>query len=213
MEPFRSFAGIAAPLLVDDIDTDQIAPASVHSRRLDPDYGALFFARKRVRADGSEDPAFVLNRGAYRSASILVTGTRFGCGSARESAIWALMGFGICAIVARSFAEMYRENCLRNGVLTIVLNPAEQAAFEAQVVAVDGAAPFTVDLCDPHVTAPDGRRYEFAIDAAERIVLLEGTDLVDLTLRQSPAIDAWEARMQQSRPWLQDVGHSEGMGR
>jgi 3-isopropylmalate dehydratase small subunit len=213
VEPFRAFAGIAAPLLVDDIDTDQIAPASVHSRRLDPDYGALFFARKRVRADGSEDPAFVLNRDAYRSASILVTGTRFGCGSARESAIWALMGFGIRAIVARSFAEMYRENCLRNGVLTIVLAEAERAAFEAQVVAVDGAAPFTVELRDPHIAAPDGRRYDFAIDPSERIVLLEGTDLVDLTLRQSPAIDAWEARMQQSRPWLQDVGRSEGMGR
>jgi 3-isopropylmalate/(R)-2-methylmalate dehydratase small subunit len=213
VEPFRAFAGIAAPLLADDIDTDQIAPASVHSRRLDPDYGALFFARKRVRADGSEDPAFVLNRGAYRNASILVTGTRFGCGSARESAIWALMGFGIRAIVARSFAEMYRENCLRNGVLTIVLDESEQAAFEAHVVAVDGAAEFRVELGDPHIAAPDGRRYDFAIDPAERIVLLEGTDLVDLTLRQSPAIDAWEAGMLQSRPWLQDVGPSEGMGR
>jgi 3-isopropylmalate/(R)-2-methylmalate dehydratase small subunit len=213
VEPFRAFSGIAAPLLVDDIDTDQIAPASVHSRRLDPDYGALFFARKRVRADGGEDPAFVLNRGAYRNASILVTGTRFGCGSARESAIWALMGFGIRAIVARSFAEMYRENCLRNGVLTIVLGEAERAAFEAQVVAVDGTAPFTVELRDPHIAAPDGRRYDFAIDPAEQIVLLEGTDVVDLTLRASPAIDAWEQRMRQSRPWLQDVGCSEGMGR
>jgi 3-isopropylmalate dehydratase small subunit len=203
VEPFRAFSGIAVPLLVDDVDTDQIAPASVHSRRLDPDYGALFFARKRVRGDGSEDPAFVLNRGAFRNASILVTGTRFGCGSARESAIWALMGFGIRAIVARSFAEMYRENCLRNGVLTIVLAESDRAAFEAQVVAVDGALPFMVELRDPHIAAPDGRRYDFAIDPAERIVLLEGTDLVDLTLRQSPAIDAWEARTQQSRPWLQ----------
>jgi 3-isopropylmalate/(R)-2-methylmalate dehydratase small subunit len=213
VEPFRAFAGIAAPLLIDDIDTDQIAPASVHSRRLDPDYAALFFARKRLRADGSEDPAFVLNRSAFRQASILVTGTRFGCGSARESAIWALMGFGIRAIVARSFAEMYRENCLRNGVLTIVLGDSERAAFEAQVVAVAGAAPFTVELEDPHIAAPDGRRYGFAFDPAERIVLLEGTDLVDLTLRQSPAIDAWEAGMRESRPWLQDVGRSEGMGR
>ncbi len=80
-------------------------------------------------------------------------------------------------------------------------------------MAVDGAAPFTVDLRDPHIAAPGGRRYDFAIDPAERIVLLEGTDLVDLTLRQSPAIDAWEAGMRRSRPWLQDVGRSEGMGR
>jgi 3-isopropylmalate/(R)-2-methylmalate dehydratase small subunit len=212
MEPFRTFSGVAAPLLVDDIDTDQIAPASVDSRRLDPDYGAMFFARKRRRADGSEDPAFVLNREPHRHASILVTGTRFGCGSARESAIWALMGFGIRAIVARSFAEMYRENCLRNGVLPIVLDAADRAAFEADVVAVDGAAPFTVDLRDPHVAGPDGRRYAFTIDPSDRIVLLEGTDLIALTLRHAAAIDAVEARMRESRPWLQDVGRPKGMG-
>jgi len=206
MEPFRGFTGVAAPLLIDNIDTDAIAPVSGRSRRLDPDYAALFFARKRWGADGSEDPAFVLNRAPFRAARILVTGTRFGCGSARESAIWALAAFGIRAIVARSFAEMYRENCLRNGVLPIVFDGVDRAEFEADVVDVDGGAEYGVDLRDPHVAAPSGRRYAFAIDAADRLALLEGTDMVELTLRRSTAIEAWEARTRLRQPWLQDVG-------
>ena len=102
MEPFRTFTGVAAPLLIDDIDTDAIAPVSDRSRLLEPDYAALFFARKRRLPDGSEDPDCVFNRAPYRNASILVTGAQFGCGSARESAVWALTAFGIRAIVARS---------------------------------------------------------------------------------------------------------------
>jgi 3-isopropylmalate/(R)-2-methylmalate dehydratase small subunit len=206
VDPFRAFSGVAAPLLIDDIDTDAIAPVSEHSRMLEPDYASLFFARKRRLADGGEDPAFVLNQAPYRAASILVTGARFGCGSARESAVWALTAFGIRAIVARSFAEMYRENALRNGVLPIVLPAADRAAFEADVLAAAGRSAFTVDLRDPHVAAPNGRRYAFTIDAADRLALLEGTDLIALTLRRSADIDAWEARTRRDQPWLQDAG-------
>ena len=203
MEPFRTVTGIAVPLLVDNIDTDQIAPASDQSRKLDPDYAELFFAGKRRHADGSEDPTFMLTRVPFRRA---VTGEAFGCGSARETAVWSLAAFGIRCIVARSFAERYRENCLRNGILPIVVDAADRAAFEAAVVAADGAAEFTVDLRDPHVAGPDGRRYAYTIDASDRLVLLEGTDLVDLTLRAAPAIAAWEARTRQRQPWLQDAG-------
>jgi 3-isopropylmalate/(R)-2-methylmalate dehydratase small subunit len=206
MEPFRTVTGVAIPLLVDNIDTDQIAPASDQSRRLDPDYAALFFAGKRRHPDGSEDSAFILNRGPFRTARILVTGENFGCGSARETAVWSLAAFGIRCIVARSFAERYRENCLRNGILPVVLDATDRAAFEAAVVAADGATGITVDLRDPHVDGPDGRRYTFTIDASDRLVLLEGTDLVDLTLRQSEAIAAWETRTRRRQPWLQDVG-------
>jgi 3-isopropylmalate/(R)-2-methylmalate dehydratase small subunit len=206
MEPFRTVTGVAVPLLVDNIDTDQIAPASDASRRLDPDYAALFFAGKRRQPDGSEDPAFILNRAPFRSARVLVTGESFGCGSARETAVWSLAAFGIRCIVARSFAERYRENCLRNGILPVVLAAADRAAFEAAVVAADGARGVTVDLHDPHIDGPDGRRYAFTIDASDRLVLLEGTDLVDLTLRLSDAIAAWETRTRQRQPWLQDVG-------
>ncbi len=206
MEPFGTLHGIAAPLLLDDIDTDAIAPASSDSRRLDPDYAAMFFARKRRRADGSEDPAFVLNRGPFRHTQILVTGTRFGCGSARETAVWSLMAFGIRCIIARSFAEMYRDNCLRNGVLPIVLDASERAAFEAGVVATDGASPYTVDLRAQVVVAPDGREFTFALDPIDRLALLEGTDPIALTLRCEPEIASWEARMLAQPPWLQRPG-------
>ena len=135
-----------------------------------------------------------------------MTGARFGCGSAREIAVWALAGFGIRCIVARSFAEQYHENCLRNGILPIVLDGTDRNAFEADVVAVDGMADFTVELRDPHIVAPDGRRYPFSIDAADRLALLEGTDLVGLTLRRAPEIAAWETRTRGHKPWLQDVG-------
>jgi 3-isopropylmalate/(R)-2-methylmalate dehydratase small subunit len=206
MEPFRTMKAVAAPLLLDNVDTDAIAPASADSRRLDPDYARLFFARKRWRADGSEDPAFVLNRGPFRTAGILVTGERFGCGSARETAVWALQSFGIRCIVARSFAEMYRENCLRNGILPVVLATAEQTAFEDDVVATDGRDAYTIDLHAQEIVAPGGRRFAFAIDPADRLVLLEGADLIALTLRNAESIDAWEAGMRVSQPWLQDAG-------
>jgi 3-isopropylmalate/(R)-2-methylmalate dehydratase small subunit len=206
MEPFRTLHGIAAPFLVDNIDTDAIAPASSDSRRLDPDYAAMFFARKRRRADGSEDPAFVLNRGPFRLAQILVTGNRFGCGSARETAVWSLMAFGIRCIIARSFAEMYRDNCLRNGVLPIVLDASDRGEFEAGVVATDGAAAYTVDLLAQIVVAPGGREFAFALDPIDRLALLEGTDPLELTLRCEPEIAAWEARMLAQQPWLQRAG-------
>lgn len=206
MEPFRTLTAIAAPLLLDNVDTDAIAPASGDSRRLHPDYAAMFFARKRRRADGSEDPDFILNRGPFRSAQILVTGSRFGCGSARESAVWSLTAFGIRCIIARSFAEMYRDNCLRNGVLPVVLGEAERAAFEAGVVATDGAVPYTVDLQAQAVVAPDGRRFVFTLDPIDRLALLEGTDPIALTLRSEPEIVAWEARMLAQQPWLQHPG-------
>lgn len=206
MEPFRTLTGIAAPLLIDNVDTDAIAPASSDSRRLDPDYATMFFARKRRRADGSEDPDFILNRGPFRNARILVTGNRFGCGSARETAVWSLTAFGIRCIVARSFAELYRDNCLRNGVLPIVLGEGERAAFEADVVATDGTAAYTVDLQTQAVVAPNGRRFAFALDPIDRLALLEGTDPIELTLRSEPEIVAWEARMLAQQPWLQRTG-------
>jgi len=166
----------------------------------------MFFGRKRFRADGSEDPAFVLNRAPFRHAQILVTGTRFGCGSARETAVWSLTAFGIRCIIARSFAEMYRDNCLRNGVLPIVLGASDGAAFEADVLATDGAAPYTVDLGAQVVVAPGGRQFAFALDPIDRLALLEGTDPIALTLRSEPEIAAWEARMLARQPWLQRAG-------
>src|SRR5438552_6505651 len=145
MEPFRTHTGIAVPLLRDDINTDQIAPVQA-MRSLNPDYKSLLFLRAGRRDDGSEDPDFVLNKPQFRNPGILVTGHNFGAGSSGESAVWGMLANNIRVIVARSSADIYRENCLQNALLPVTLEPDQAASFEARVVAVDGAAPFTVDL-------------------------------------------------------------------
>jgi 3-isopropylmalate/(R)-2-methylmalate dehydratase small subunit len=202
MQPFTRLTGIAAPLLRDDINTDQIAPV-LPLRILEPDYAAQLFVRWRRRPDGSIDPDFVLNQPHYRDARILVAGGNFGCGSARESAVWALAAFGIRAIVARSFADLFRGNCIANGLLPVVLAPEQHAAFAAQVTAVNGSAAFCVDLIDQQIRTPDGTVYPFAIAAGERTALLEGLDDIGLSLRHAEAITAWEEGTRGARPWLQ----------
>src|SRR2546421_10720435 len=145
MQPFTTHTGIAVPLLQDDINTDQVAPVQ-SMRSLKPDYEALLFMRARRRDDGSENPDFVLNQPQFRNPGILVTGHNFGAGSSREAAVWGMLANGIRVIVARSFADIYRENCLQNGLLPVVLAAADAQAFEARVLAGNGVATFTVDL-------------------------------------------------------------------
>ncbi|MBX9775287.1 MAG: 3-isopropylmalate dehydratase small subunit [Xanthobacteraceae bacterium] len=203
MEKFTSVSGAAAPLLIDNVNTDQIAPVQF-MRSLEPDYETALFARWR----GDPDAPFVLDRPCFRRAPILVTGGNFGCGSAREVAVWALAAHGIRCIVAKSFAEVYRESLLKNGMLPVVLEPALRADFEACVVAVDGQAPFTVDLEACRIDAPDGVTFEFAMDAGERMALLEGLDDVAMTLRHRSLIEAWERQTLHDRPWLQQVGEA-----
>ena len=128
MQPFTTHTGIAVPLLKDDINTDQIAPVQA-MRALKPDYKALLFMRARRRDDGSEDPDFVLNKPQFREPGILVTGHNFGAGSSREAAVWGMLANNIRVIVARSFADIYRENCLQNGLLPIVLGPQQADAI------------------------------------------------------------------------------------
>lgn len=202
MQPFDVLTGTVAPLLVDDVNTDQIAPALVDFR---PDYAAMLFSRRRRRADGSDDPDFVLNKPPFRTARILLAGANFGCGSSRESAVWALAGFGIRCVVARSFADIFHDNCLKNGVLPIVLAPADAAAFEADVLAVDGREPYTVDLRRQRIARAGAPEIPFTIDPAERDALLEGLDDIGLTLEQSAAIAAWEVRMRHDEPWVQTL--------
>src|SRR5215470_298683 len=153
MQPFTSHTGIAVPLLKDDINTDQIAPVQA-MRALKPDYKALLFMRARRRDDGSEDPDFVLNQPQFRNPGILVTGHNFGAGSSREAAVWGMLANGIRVIVARSFADIYRENLLQNCLLPVVLEPQDAAAFEARVIAVNGYTPFTVDLEIQTISGP-----------------------------------------------------------
>src|SRR4051812_4265499 len=133
MQPFTRHTGIAVPLIGDDINTDQIAPVQA-MRQLKPDYRTLLFMRARRRDDGSENPDFVLNQPQFRQPGILVTGHNFGAGSSREAAVWGMLANDIRVIVARSFADIYRENCLQNGLLPIVLAAGGAGAFEQRVV-------------------------------------------------------------------------------
>jgi 3-isopropylmalate dehydratase small subunit len=207
MQPFSSHTAVAAPLLRDDINTDQIAPV-MHGRDLKEDYKVTLFYRARRREDGSEDPDFILNKPQFRDAGILVTGNNFGAGSSRESAVWAMVANNIRVIVAKSFADIYRENCLQNGVLPIVLTAQEADDLTARVVAANGAAPFTVDLVSQRISGPGGAEMPFDIVAADRMRLLEGLDDIGLTLKHMNEIASWEQRIAAAQPWLQTAKDS-----
>jgi len=204
MQPFTHHTGIAVPLIGDDINTDQIAPVQA-MRQLKPDYRTLLFMRARRRDDGSENPDCVLNKPQFRQPGILVTGHNFGAGSSREAAVWGMLANDIRVIVARSFADIYRENCLQNGLLPIVLAAVAADAFEQRVVAVNGAAPFTVDLESQRITGPGGPDIAFDLPAADRMRLLEGLDDIGLTLKHADEIAGWERRIAADQPWLQSA--------
>jgi 3-isopropylmalate/(R)-2-methylmalate dehydratase small subunit len=207
MEAFSRHTGIAVPMLQDDINTDQVAPVAA-MRNLKPDYKKLLFMRARQRADGSEDPDFVLNKPQFRNPGILVTGQNFGAGSSREAAVWGMLANNIRCIVARSFADIYRENCLQNGLLPVTLRPEDAHAFETRAVAVNGAGPFTVDLQTQTISGPGGPDITFDISAADRMRLLEGLDDIGLSLKHADEIVAWEKRMAAAQPWLQTAADS-----
>src|SRR5262249_29635408 len=184
-------------------NTDQIAPVQA-MRSLKPDYQALLFMRARRRDDGSDDPDFFLNK--FRNPGILVTGHNFGSGSSREAAVWGMLANGIRVIVAKSFADIYRENCLQNGLLPVVLAPDDAEPFIARIVAVNGTGPFTVDLETQRISGPGGPDLTFDIPAADRMRLLEGLDDIGLPLRRSEEITAaGEKRSGADQRWLQQA--------
>jgi 3-isopropylmalate dehydratase small subunit len=197
MQPFATHSGIAVPLLADDVNTDQIAPVQA-MRDLKPDYKKLLFMRTRA-----EQPDFVLNRPQFQNPGILVTGHNFGAGSSREAAVWGMLANNIKVIVAKSFADIYRENCLQNGLLPIVLAPDDADAFIARVVAINGSAPFTVDLAAQRISGPGGPDVVFDMPAADRTRLLEGLDDIGLTLKHRDEVIAFEKRIAAEQPWLQ----------
>jgi 3-isopropylmalate dehydratase small subunit len=204
MQPFISITGVAIPLLRDDINTDQIAPVPTQ-RSLKPDYREMFFHRARRGADDALDPAHVLNQPQFASPSILVTGSNFGCGSSREGAVWTLMAVGVTCIIARGIADLYRENCLQNGVLPIELPDEVADDLERRVVAADGAQLFTVDLRAQLISGPGGADIAFEISAADRTRLLEGLDDIGMSLKHMGEVAAWEERMGAKAPWLQSA--------
>jgi 3-isopropylmalate/(R)-2-methylmalate dehydratase small subunit len=207
MQPFTTHTGIAVPLLADDINTDQIAPVQA-MRDLKPDYKKLLFMRTRA-----EEPDFVLNRPQFSNPGILVSGQNFGAGSSREAAVWGMLANNIRVIVAKSFADIYRENCLQNGLLPVVLAPDQADAFIARVVAVNGAAPFTVDLKTQRISGPGGPEIAFDMPAADRTRLLEGLDDIGLTLKHREEVVTFEQRIAAEQPWLQTARDRRTEGR
>jgi 3-isopropylmalate/(R)-2-methylmalate dehydratase small subunit len=198
MRRFQTVQGIAALLPQDDIDTDQILP-SAYLRRFDADFSVGLFAQWR------KDPAFVLAQPAYRAAKILIAGANFGCGSTREHAVWAIDAFGFRVLIAPSFADIFRANCLKNALLPIALDAASHAAIVAVAKRAGADGEFTVDLVDSLITGPDGFRLTFQIDPTDRSALLEGLDEIGMTLLEHQAIEAYEAREHVQRPWLQEL--------
>lgn len=209
MQPFISVTGVAVPLFEDDINTDQIAPIPT-TRSLKPDLRDMFFHRARRRADDELDPAHVLNKPQYAKPTIFVTGRNFGCGSSREGAVWTMLAVGVACIVARSVADLYRENCLQNGVLPVELPDGDMDDFERRVLAADGAAPFTIDLRTRTISGPGGSDIQFDISEADRTRLLEGLDDIGMSFKHAQAIDAWEERTRVGSPWLQKALRAPG---
>jgi 3-isopropylmalate/(R)-2-methylmalate dehydratase small subunit len=202
MQPFTRFTAIAAPIDRPNVDTDQIIPARfLRKPRETPAYATFLFHDVRFHADGTENPEFVLNRPAFRSAAILVVADNFGCGSSREMAVWALAACGIRAVVAPSLGDIFHQNCLKNGLLPVILSAPVVADLRAQLHARPGGA-MTVDLEAQTVTAPSGVVHRFEIDPFRKEMLLTGRDEIALTLDHERTIAAFEARHAVEVPWL-----------
>ena len=201
MDKFTTLTGVAAPLPLRNIDTDMIIPKQFLKTIKRTGLGKHLFDEMRYDASGKEIPDFVLNRPAYRKASILVAGENFGCGSSREHAPWALLDFGIRCVIAPSFADIFYNNCFKNGILPIVL-PKEDVAKLFDDAERGANAVITIDLEKQEITGPDGGRVRFDIDPFRKHCLLNGLDDIGLTLEKAAEIDGYEARQRSSQPWL-----------
>ncbi len=201
MDRFTTLTGVAAPMPMINIDTDKIIPKQYLKTIARTGLGKALFDELRYNPDGSEKPDFVLNQPAYRKAQILVAGENFGCGSSREHAPWALLDFGIRAVIAPSFADIFHTNCLKNGVLPIAL-PAEICAQLMDDARKGANARITIDLEKQTVTRPDGQAIHFEIDPFQKSCLLQGLDEIGLTLKKDKAISGFEVKRKQSQPWL-----------
>jgi 3-isopropylmalate/(R)-2-methylmalate dehydratase small subunit len=200
MEKFTRLTGVAAPLPMVNVDTDMVIPKNYLKGTERTGLGKHLFAEMRFNADGSERPDFVLNRPAWRRAEILVAFENFGCGSSREHAPWALRDFGIRCVIAPSFADIFFNNCFKNGILPLVLPKAVCAQLIAD--AERGAnATLTIDLEAQELTRPDGERIAFEVEPSRRSRLLEGLDEIGATVAKAHRIDAFEARVRRSQPW------------
>src|SRR5256885_4152981 len=201
MQPFTTLSGVAAPLPMVNVDTDMIIPKQFLKTIKRTGLGSALFFEMRTRPDGSENPDFVLNKPAYKNAKLLVAGANFGCGSSREHAPWALLDFGIRCIIAPSFADIFYNNCFKNGVLPIALPQAvvDQLMDDAR----KGAnAVLTIDLDKQTISRPDGEVVHFEIDPFRKHCLFNGLDDIGQTEQKAAEIGAYEEKARATRPWV-----------
>ena len=201
MKKFTVLTGRAAPLPMINIDTDMIIPKQFLKTIKRTGLGQNLFYEMRYDSQGAEQPDFVLNRPAYREASILIAGDNFGCGSSREHAPWALLDFGIYAVIASSFADIFYNNCFKNGILPIIL-PQTHCDTLLQDAANGANATLTIDLHDQNITRPDGSKLTFDIDSHRKHCLLNGLDDISLTLAKISAVDQFETGQKGNQSWL-----------
>ncbi len=199
MQPFTTLTSTPAPLKVINVDTDMIIPKQFLKTIKRTGLGTALFAEMRYKEDGSENPDFVLNQPAYRKSEILVAGDNFGCGSSREHAPWALLDFGIRCVISTSFADIFYNNCFKNGILPIVVTPEDLEKLFDDADRGSNAT-LTVDLAKQQITGPDGGTVTFNIDPFRKHCLMNGLDDIGLTLEKAPKIAAYEEKLKQ-RAW------------
>ncbi|MDO6727976.1 MAG: 3-isopropylmalate dehydratase small subunit [Cognatishimia sp.] len=201
MEKFQKLTGIAAPMPLVNIDTDMIIPKVFLKSIQRTGFGVNLFDEMRYNRDGTEIEDFVLNKPQYRNTEILVAGDNFGCGSSREHAPWAIADFGIKCVVSTSFADIFFNNCFKNGILPIVL-PQETVDLLMSDAEKGENARMTVDLEAQEITTSDGEVIKFDVDPHRKHCLLEGLDDIGQTMQKEASIDAFEATANASRPWV-----------
>ena len=200
MQKFNTLTGIAAPMDLINIDTDMIIPKQFLKTIQRSGLGKNLFDEMRYKDDGSEVEDFVLNKDAYRHAEVLVAGDNFGCGSSREHAPWALLDFGIRCVIAPSFADIFYNNCFKNGILPIKL-PREVVDQLMEKAGRGSNATFTVDLANQEITDPDGEKIAFDVDEFRKHCLMNGLDDIGLTLQKEDKITSFEASREANQPW------------
>ena len=201
MDKFTKLRGVAAPLNMINIDTDKLIPKQFLKTIKRTGLGKHLFNEMRFNEDGSEKQDFVLNKSAYREASIIVAGDNFGCGSSREHAPWALLDFGIKCVISTSFADFFYNNCFKNGILPIVVN--KQQLDQLMDDAANGAnAVLDVDLEAQEIIRPSGEKVTFEIDEFRKHCLINGLDDIGLTMEKQENIDNLEKRRAAEQPWV-----------
>jgi len=201
MEKFTTLTAVAAPLPIVNVDTDMIIPKDYLKTIKRTGLGKGLFSEMRYLDDGGDNPDFVLNKPSYKGAKILVAGDNFGCGSSREHAPWALLDFGIRCVISTSFADIFYNNCFKNGILPIKVSAEELDKLMDD--AKRGAnATLTVDLESQTIKGPDGGSISFDIDPDLRYRLLNGIDDIGETMQKAPAIETFEHKMAEERPWV-----------